>query len=129
MSVIGQPLPHESAREHVRGTAAYVDDLPPIRGELIVDFVGSPVAHGRIVAIDVEAARKSPGIVAVLTAADVPENLIGPVFHDEELLAREIVLFSRPADRSDCRRIARSGGASQEARADQDRSVAGRADD
>ena len=93
VSVIGQPLPHESAREHVRGTAAYVDDLPPIRGELIVDFVGSPVAHGRIVAIDVEAARKSAGIVAVLTAADVPENLIGPVFHDEDLLAREIVYF------------------------------------
>jgi xanthine dehydrogenase large subunit len=94
MSVVGQPLPHESAREHVRGTAAYVDDLPPIRGELIVDFVGSPVAHGRIAAVEIERARNVNGILCVLTAADVPENLIGPVFHDEELLAREIAHFN-----------------------------------
>jgi len=93
MSVIGRPLPHESAREHVRGEAMYVDDLPPIRGELIVDFVGSPAAHGRIVAVDVEKAQNVNGICAVLVAADVPENSFGPVFHDEELLAREIVPF------------------------------------
>ena len=79
MSVIGQPLPHESAREHVRGTAAYIDDLPPIRGELIVDFVGSPVAHGRIVAIDVESARKLPGIVAVLTGTTFDEPQAQPL--------------------------------------------------
>lgn len=93
MSVIGQSMPHESAREHVRGEAVYVDDMPPIRGELIVDFVGSPVAHGNIVSIDAERARNEYGVVAVLTAADVPENTFGPVFHDEELLARETVHF------------------------------------
>src|SRR5262249_2643287 len=93
MNVIGQSLPHESAGEHVRGTAAYVDDLPAIRGELIVDILGSPVAHGRIRSIDCERARNEDGIVAVLTALDVPKNEFGPVVHDEELLAREKVLF------------------------------------
>src|SRR5262245_5516805 len=93
MSVIGQSSPHESACEHVRGSASYIDDLPPLRGELIVDFVGSPVAHGRIVAVDVQRARNVNGIAAVLTARDVPENTFGPVIHDEELLAREIVPF------------------------------------
>src|SRR5437763_14928201 len=93
MSVIGRPLPHDSAREHVRGEAVYVDDLPPLRGELVVDFVGSPSAHGRVVAVDVTAARTAPGVVAVFTAADVPENLVGPVFHDEELLASQVVHF------------------------------------
>src|SRR5436305_9397164 len=93
MATIGQPLPHDSAREHVRGEAAYVDDLPPLRGELVVDFVGSPVAHGRIRSVDVSAARATPGVVAVFTAADVAENLVGPVFHDEELLASAIVHF------------------------------------
>lgn len=93
MSTLGLPLPHESAREHVRGTATFLDDMPPIRGELIVDFVGSPVAHGRITAIDIEAARKTDGNVAVLVAADVPENTFGPVFHDEEVLAKEFVQF------------------------------------
>jgi xanthine dehydrogenase large subunit len=93
LSIIGQPLPHESAHEHVRGEAVYVDDLPPMRGELTVDFVGSAVAHGRIVSVDLGRARNDEGIVAVLTAEDVPENIFGPVFHDEELLARETVHF------------------------------------
>jgi xanthine dehydrogenase large subunit len=93
MASIGQSLPHDSAREHVRGEAIYIDDLPPLRSELVVDFVGSPVAHGRILSINVTAARTAPGIAAVFTAAEVPENLVGPVFHDEELLASEIVHF------------------------------------
>jgi xanthine dehydrogenase large subunit len=93
MTSIGHPLPHDSAREHVRGDAAYIDDLPPLRGELIVDFVGSPVAYGRLVSVDIAAARQVPGVVGVFVAADVPENLVGPVFHDEELLASTIVHF------------------------------------
>ena len=93
MSQLGQSLPHESAREHVRGEATYIDDLPAIHNELFVDFVGSPVAHGHIKSINVDKARNTPGIVAVCTAADVPENSFGPIFHDEELLAKEFVYF------------------------------------
>jgi xanthine dehydrogenase large subunit len=93
MGSLGQPLPHESAREYVRGAAAYLDDLPPIRGELWVDVVGSPVAHGRIVSIDVDAARKVAGVAAVLTTADVPHNAFGPGLQDEELLANELVRY------------------------------------
>src|SRR5437588_4594353 len=93
MATIGQPLPHESAREHVRGEAVYIDDMPPLRGELVVDFVGSPVAHGRIRSVDLLEARNVNGVIAVFTAADVPENLVGPAFHDEELLASASVHF------------------------------------
>jgi xanthine dehydrogenase large subunit len=93
MTPLGQPLPHDSAGEHVRGTAVYLDDLPPRRGELVVDFVGSPVAHGKINAIDLIAARSVDGVVAVLTAADVAENSTGPVFHDEEVLASGTVRY------------------------------------
>jgi xanthine dehydrogenase large subunit len=94
---LGQSLPHESARAHVTGTAIYLDDVPPLRGELIVDFVGSPVAHGRIRALDTSAARGIPGIGCVLTAADVPENHVGPIFHDEELLATtQVVHVGQP---------------------------------
>ncbi len=93
MPTLGQPLPHDSAAEHARGDAVYVDDVPPLRGELTVDFVGSPLAHGTITAVDVADARKVPGVVAVFTAADVPENSTGPVFHDEEVLASEVVLY------------------------------------
>jgi xanthine dehydrogenase large subunit len=88
MPLVGQALPHDSARAHVTGEAIYLDDVVPFRDELLVDLVGSPVAHGRIKHLDLAAARQVDGIVAVLTHADVPgENLFGPVFHDEELLA------------------------------------------
>jgi xanthine dehydrogenase large subunit len=89
--IVGQPIPHESAREHVTGEAVYLDDLPPLRGELLVDFVGSSLAHARIRSVDVTAAARVDGVVGVYTCADVPgENTFGPVFHDEELLAREV---------------------------------------
>jgi xanthine dehydrogenase large subunit len=90
MSLCGKPIPHDSAREHVTGEALYLDDLPALRNELLVDVVGSPLAHGRIKSIDVAAAFQIEGIVAIYTHADVPgENTFGPVFHDEELLAKE----------------------------------------
>src|SRR5262249_27470314 len=91
MSPLGQPIPHDSADGHVRGTAAYLDDWPPLRGELVVDFVGSPVAHGKLLAVHADDARQVDGVVAVLTAADVPENATGPGFHDEQALAAERV--------------------------------------
>ncbi|HEX4073022.1 MAG TPA: FAD binding domain-containing protein, partial [Planctomycetaceae bacterium] len=80
--------PHESARAHVTGQAAYLDDHPAYRNELLVEFVGSPAAHARIVAIDITDALAVEGIAGVFSAADVPgDNHFGPIFHDEELLA------------------------------------------
>lgn len=90
MALLGQPLPHDSAREHVSGEAVYIDDLPPLWNELRADFVGSPTAHGRIRRVDVAKAGRVDGIAAVFTHDDVPgANTFGPVFHDEELLAAE----------------------------------------
>ncbi len=85
----GADMPHESARAHVSGEAVYLDDIPPTRGELLVDFVGSPTARGKILRIDVEAARRMEGIVTVLTADDIPgAKAFGPIFEDEEVLAQ-----------------------------------------
>jgi aerobic carbon-monoxide dehydrogenase large subunit len=52
------------------GRGHFVDDVDR-PGQLHVRFVRASVAHGRIASLDVEAARESPGVVAVLTAADV----------------------------------------------------------
>src|SRR5438552_3737123 len=94
MSILGKSIPHDSARQHVTGEAVYLDDLPPVRGELLVDFVGSALAHARIRSIATSAAARQDGIVAVYTFADVPgENTFGPVFHDEELLAQEVCQY------------------------------------
>ncbi|MEO1497103.1 MAG: xanthine dehydrogenase molybdopterin binding subunit [Planctomycetota bacterium] len=91
---IGKPLPHESARGHVSGAARYVDDIAPQAGELCVEFVGSPVAAGRIEAIELDAARAVPGVVCVLTADDLGgPNHFGPIIPDEPFLAESEVAY------------------------------------
>jgi xanthine dehydrogenase molybdopterin binding subunit/xanthine dehydrogenase small subunit len=88
------PLPHESAHKHVTGEARYVDDMPIANDELVIWPVTSPHAHARIVRRDATLARTMPGIHAVLLAEDVPGlNDVGPVRHDEILLADAEVFF------------------------------------
>ncbi len=94
LSPLHQPAHHESGVGHVTGSARYVDDvgLPP--GSLHGAIVTSTHAHGRITGHDAEAARAIPGVVAVLFAQDIPgTNLIGPIVHDEELLAESVVHY------------------------------------
>src|SRR5580692_10530763 len=52
------------------GRGRYVDDLK-LPGMLHAAFVRSPLAHGRVLAVDVSAARAVPGVVAVFTGADL----------------------------------------------------------
>jgi xanthine dehydrogenase molybdopterin-binding subunit B len=44
---------------HVTGESLFIDDMPPALGEVLVDFVGSPVANGRVRRIELEAARRA----------------------------------------------------------------------
>ncbi|MBJ7260125.1 MAG: xanthine dehydrogenase small subunit, partial [Chthoniobacterales bacterium] len=90
-----RPIPHESAGKHVTGQAVYADDAA-LRGGRALEVwpVHSPHAHARIKKRDVSAARRMPGIHAVLTAQDVPGiNDVGAVRRDEELLADKVVQF------------------------------------
>ena len=93
MASVGKNIPHDSARGHVTGESVYIDDVAPLRGELIVDFVWSPVAHGRIRSLDLEKARAVPGVVALFTYRDLHHNLFGPIIQDEILLAEDEVTF------------------------------------
>ena len=65
------------------GAGRYVDDIK-LPGMLHAAFVRSPLAHARVLSVDVEAARALPGVVAVLTGADLeamtvpgPDALLG----------------------------------------------------
>jgi len=92
---IGTPLPHESAALHVLGSARYIDDIPVPAGTLHLAFGLSPVAHGTIGAMDLGPVRAAPGVVAVLTAADLPgANEVGAAVADEPLLATGIVQYA-----------------------------------
>ena len=90
--VIGTSRPHESATLHVTGRAPYIDDLPEVAGTLHGALGLSPVAHGRLVALDLARVRAMPGVVAVLSAADIPGvNDCGPIVHDDPILAEGTV--------------------------------------
>ena len=90
---VGTSYPHESARGHVTGQAPYIDDMPRLPGEFIVDFVGSTFAHAEILSVDVTEARKIPGVVA-FTYKDIEGiNLFGPIIKDEVFLAEHHAHF------------------------------------
>ncbi len=69
---VRQALAHDSAVKHVSGAAAYVDDIPELPGTVQVLVGMSARAHARIKSLDLDAVRAAPGIVTVLSAADVP---------------------------------------------------------
>lgn len=79
---------------HTRGESVYLDDIPMVNGTLYAAVYDSPVAHGKILSLDVAEAEKIPGVVRIFTAKDIPgENQIGGIVPDEELLASDHVHF------------------------------------
>jgi xanthine dehydrogenase large subunit len=85
---VGVSRPHESAHLHVAGEAAYIDDLPELTGTLHAALGLSPIAHGRITAMALDKIRALPGVVAVLSAADIPgPNDCGSIVHDDPILS------------------------------------------
>jgi len=85
---VGKPLPHDAAHLHVTGAARYIDDIPTPAGTLHLAFGLSDVAAGTITEMDLTPVRDADGVVAVLTAADLPfANDVSPSAHDEPLLS------------------------------------------
>ena len=86
--------PHESAHLHVSGEATYIDDIPELRGTLYAALGLSTRAHARVTAVDLSAVRAATGVVAVLTARDIPgRNDCGPILHDDPILADGLVQY------------------------------------
>ncbi|MFN3685969.1 xanthine dehydrogenase molybdopterin binding subunit [Salinarimonas sp.] len=112
---VRKPLPHDSARRHVQGAADYIDDLREPQGTLHIAIGTSPKARGRLVRLDLAAVRAHPGVVAVLTAADIPgANDVSPAMGDDPMFANERIGFHGQAlfavvaqDRDAARRAAR----------------------
>ena len=93
-AVPGVAHPHESAHLHVAGEACYVDDIPEIAGTLHAALGLSGCAHAWIRSLDLTAVRAVPGVVTVLTAADIPgANDCGPIIHDDPILADGLVQY------------------------------------
>ena len=112
-----KPVPHESAELHVSGEATYTDDIPELAGTLFCALGLSQKAHAKITSIDLDAVRAAPGVIAVLTASDIPgKNDCGPIIADDPILADGLVqcigqpVFAVIAESYDqARRAARKG--------------------
>src|SRR5574341_1782989 len=73
---IGASVRRKEDRRFNTGAGTYTDDI--VRpGQTWAVFVRSPHAHARIKAVKADAARKAPGVVAVLTGADLAADKVG----------------------------------------------------
>jgi 4-hydroxybenzoyl-CoA reductase subunit alpha len=91
--VVGKPLQRVDAVTKVTGRAIYADDMLPAR-TLHCRILRSPHPHARIVSIDTSAARRLPGVLAVITGVDLPIKFgILPVTQDERALEHEKVRY------------------------------------
>lgn len=96
-SIFGSVVLRSEDPRFVRGEGRYVENIP-IAGALRAVFVRSMMAHARIVAVDAEAARSMPGVVALYTARDLalaaqpPSGNVPPAFA-RPVLADDVVRF------------------------------------
>ena len=95
MSIMGTRVVRTEDPRLLTNGGVYTDDLrvPELDGARTVTFVRSPVAHALITGIDTSAAVATPGVVAVLTAADLTAQPEGGDPAAEPLLAADRVRY------------------------------------
>jgi carbon-monoxide dehydrogenase large subunit len=75
MRFVGQRVPRTEDARFLTGHGTFVDDVG-VPGVLHAAFARSDVARGRLVSVDVSAAREMPGVVAVYTAGDLDDMML-----------------------------------------------------
>jgi CO/xanthine dehydrogenase Mo-binding subunit len=91
---VGKSVHRIDALDKVTGKAKFTSEeglgMP---GMLYGKALFSPHAHARIISIDTSKAEKLPGVKAVLTGKDVPENRSGAFVADRHILCKNIARF------------------------------------
>src|SRR5919106_2734849 len=90
LKYVGVSLPRVDGVEKVTGKAKFVGDLI-IPGMLHGKILRSPYAHARIRSIDASKVEALPGVVAVLTAADVAD--LHPIYNGRPVVAMNKVRY------------------------------------
>jgi len=91
--VVGAPVQKKDALDKALGATQYGDDMR-VEGALHGKVLWSAHPHAEILSIDTSAAEKMPGVLAVLTAKDVPgDNVYGPMVRDAQVMALNKVRF------------------------------------
>lgn len=86
--VVGRSVKRFGGLERVRGTQAFLADIP-VPDLLHVKLAKVDAARARVISVDVSAARAVPGVVDVVTARDLPQPVprFGPAFEDRPVIA------------------------------------------
>src|SRR5687767_10451107 len=98
MALFGTSVARTEDQHFLVGGAQYISNLD-IPGVAAVTYVISSVAHARITGVDVERARQMPGVIAIVTGADVTlgnSPTVDPSWSDKmprPLLATDVVRF------------------------------------
>jgi CO/xanthine dehydrogenase Mo-binding subunit len=91
-SAVGRALGRVEGPAKVSGQATYATDIR-LPGMVWGKALCSPLPHARLERVDTSAAERLPGVLAVLTARDLPDVLIGRRVYDMPVLARDRVRF------------------------------------
>jgi len=73
IDVLGSPVKRTEDPRFITGKGRYLDDIK-LAGMVHMAILRSPYAHARIKSIDTAAAKKRPGVLAVIVGADIPYN-------------------------------------------------------
>ncbi len=85
MSIVGESITRVDALSKVRGEAKYPGDIN-LPGQAYMKILFSGKAHAIIRKIDTTLAEQYPGVLAVFTAKDVPNNVYGLIMPDQPVL-------------------------------------------
>jgi carbon-monoxide dehydrogenase large subunit len=85
---IGREVLRQEDRRLITGAGTYTADIN-LPGQAFAKIVRSPYAHAAILAIDCTAALAVPGVLSVLTGADLVADDLGAILHDHALLGTE----------------------------------------
>ena len=91
-SLIGKSVPRVDGIEKVTGEAIFASDIE-LPGMLLSRIKRSPYAFAKVLSVNIEKARKLPGVRAVITARNVTQFPYGSVITDELALSDEYVRF------------------------------------
>ena len=94
MSILGNRVVRKEDPALLTSGGTYVDDIV-VDGALHVVYVRSMVAHGEITSIDIDEARNAPGVVDIVTSADLTIGDIKPFMMLNQLLTRPVLARGR----------------------------------
>lgn len=91
---VGRKRPHDSSAKHTTGAAIYIDDIPEPPGLLHVHIAQAQIARATISQLDFSGVRSAPGVVAVMTAQDIPgHNDVSPIVGDDPMFAEKEIEY------------------------------------